>query len=546
MCKSYRIATWNANGLLRHRQELVLFLEENKIDILLASETHFTEKSYFKINDYIMYDTKHPDGTAHGGTAILIRKNIKHHEEEPYRYNEIQATSVKITDLKGPLTISAVYCPPRHNIKKENFENFFKTLGHRFIAGGDYNCKHTQWGSRLITQRGRELQKAIAVQQLDSISTGEPTYWPTDFNKIPDLLDFLVTKGVSRSHLTIQSCYELSSDHTPVILTINDSIILYTPNISLVNKRTNWNIYREWISENTSVRVPLKTPDDIDEATEYIVESIQNAAWHATPEHNTNNLANKYPMFIRDKITEKRRLRQIWQRTRYPCDKTSYNRASRQLNRFLKNYNCSKLHDHLSNLSPNQDTDYSLFKATKKLKHPCIPVPPIRRDDGTWAKSAVDKTKEFAKYFSQVFEGHSAIHGEELAEIMTTLDSPNQLELPIKYFSTKEIRDTIKKAVPCKKAPGYDHITGQLLKELPRKGIALITALFNSILRVEHFPAQWKVAQILVILKPGKPANEVKSYRPISLLPVLSKLFEKLLLTRIKPFLSTKDIIPSH
>jgi hypothetical protein len=46
--------------------------------------------------------------------------------------------------------------------------------------------------------------------------------------------------------------------------------------------------------------------------------------------------------------------------------------------------------------------------------------------------------------------------------------------------------------------------------------------------------------------KPGKPAIEITSYRPISLLPVLSKLFEKLLLKRLKPILEAKKIIPTH
>jgi hypothetical protein len=45
-----------------------------------------------------------------------------------------------------------------------------------------------------------------------------------------------------------------------------------------------------------------------------------------------------------------------------------------------------------------------------------------------------------------------------------------------------------------------------------------------------YFPAQWKVAQIILILKPGKPPNELTSYRPISLLPTV---FEKLPLKRL-------------
>jgi hypothetical protein len=45
---------------------------------------------------------------------------------------------------------------------------------------------------------------------------------------------------------------------------------------------------------------------------------------------------------------------------------------------------------------------------------------------------------------------------------------------------------------------------------------------------------------------PGKPAEEITSYRLISLLPILSKLFEKLFLTRIKPIIQEKRIIPDH
>jgi len=60
-------------------------------------------------------------------------------------------------------------------------------------------------------------------------------------------------------------------------------------------------------------------------------------------------------------------------------------------------------------------------------------------------------------------------------------------------------------------------------------GIRAITQIFNSVLRAGHFPGQWKVSQIITILKPGKPAAEVTSYRPISLLPILSRLLEKIL-----------------
>jgi hypothetical protein len=45
-------------------------------------------------------------------------------------------------------------------------------------------------------------------------------------------------------------------------------------------------------------------------------------------------------------------------------------------------------------------------------------------------------------------------------------------------------------------------------------------------LRLSYFPVTWKFAQIVMLPKPGKPANEASSYRPISLLPISSKIFE--------------------
>jgi hypothetical protein len=49
-----------------------------------------------------------------------------------------------------------------------------------------------------------------------------------------------------------------------------------------------------------------------------------------------------------------------------------------------------------------------------------------------------------------------------------------------------------------------------------------------------------------MIPKLGKPPHESTSYRPISLLPITSKLFEKLLLKRLKLIVEDKNLIPDH
>ena len=150
-----RKAQWNANGL---QKELTIFLKQYSIDILLISETLFTYKIYFGIPSYKLCHTTHPDGTAHAGTAIFIKETIQHYELLKYKEDSNQATSIKVRGFPYETTVAAVYCPPKHNLKKELFQTFFQTLGPRFIAGGNYNSKHTVWGSRLTTTKGRETK----------------------------------------------------------------------------------------------------------------------------------------------------------------------------------------------------------------------------------------------------------------------------------------------------------------------------------------------------------------------------------------------------
>ena len=99
MNNTLKIAFWNANGLTQRRLELTIFLIEHSIDIMLISETHFTEKNYLKIPNCIVYDTKHPDGKVHGGTALIIDKNIKHFENNKYHDDYLQATTVTIVRI---------------------------------------------------------------------------------------------------------------------------------------------------------------------------------------------------------------------------------------------------------------------------------------------------------------------------------------------------------------------------------------------------------------------------------------------------------------
>jgi len=63
--------------------------------------------------------------------------------------------------------------------------------------------------------------------------------------------------------------------------------------------------------------------------------------------------------------------------------------------------------------------------------------------------------------------------------------------------------------------------------------VSLLVLIFNAILVTHHFPTVWKHARLISILKPGKDPALPSSYRPISLLDTIGKLFEKILITKI-------------
>ena len=77
-------------------QTLEVFLKEYKIDICLVSETHCTKESYIKIQIYYIYRTIHPSNKARGGTAVIIKENLKHQEECKYQKETLQATTIKV------------------------------------------------------------------------------------------------------------------------------------------------------------------------------------------------------------------------------------------------------------------------------------------------------------------------------------------------------------------------------------------------------------------------------------------------------------------
>jgi hypothetical protein len=121
-----------------------------------------------------------------------------------------------------------------------------------------------------------------------------------------------------------------------------------------------------------------------------------------------------------------------------------------------------------------------------------------------------------------VFRAEQGHIDDDVEDFIT---APCQMSLPIRAITPVEVKAELTR-LNTRKAPGYNLISGQILKHLPRKTVVLLTVVFNHMLTLSYLPILWKYAEIIMIPKPGKPPREPTSYRPISLLPITSKLFE--------------------
>lgn len=168
--------------------------------------------------------------------------------------------------------------------------------------GGDFNAKHTYWGSRLTTTKGRELYDAAKKTGCEFVSTGKPTYWPTDVNKIPDLVDFFVINKLSRNFIQVQEGLDLDSDHSPIYLTLSETVIVKEENPYLSNKFTDWLSFKHILKDKINISTPIETTDQLENEAYSFIQLIQFAAWSCTPPTKRKTVGANYPKEIKELI----------------------------------------------------------------------------------------------------------------------------------------------------------------------------------------------------------------------------------------------------
>ena len=150
--------------------------------------------------------------------------------------------------------------------------------------------------------------------------------------------------------------------------------------------------------------------------------------------------------------------------------------------------------------------------------------------DSIKADKPADIANLFDNYFYTVYKQPcSATAYEELLpsnQLNSHLQRISQLQL-----SPGEVLDVLHH-LDASKMTGPDKIPAKLLKNCAPCISNSLCAIFNKSLYLGKVPAAWKLANIIPIPKSGLP-GEVSNYRPISLLPIVSKVMERCVYNRL-------------
>ena len=160
------------------------------------------------------------------------------------------------------------------------------------------------------------------------------------------------------------------------------------------------------------------------------------------------------------------------------------------------------------------------------------------------ATTTLNKPSEICNAFNNFF---SEIGPRLAAQInQGTADFRDFLKPVETEFSFQEVRPAgvlhLLQHLSPAKATGLDGIPPKLLIAAAEVITYPLTFLFNLIITSGIFPDDWKSARVSPLFKKGKQ-NDLDNYRPISILPAISKVFERLMYDQLYGYLSSNNIL---
>ncbi len=162
--------------------------------------------------------------------------------------------------------------------------------------------------------------------------------------------------------------------------------------------------------------------------------------------------------------------------------------------------------------------------------------------DGCIVNDPKQISSSFCKFYSSVGVKFASKIGASNKDFSDYMPDPCDSSIYLFPTSQSEIRKVANSLKP-KKSSGYDGISNILLKSVIKELQYPLTIVFNKSFKEGVFPSKMKLAEVIPLYKLKGKKDSMNNYRPVSLLPVISKILERLIQKRISSFLRKKMLL---
>ena len=588
------------NNLLRHSNFIALS-EHGLFECELYKlgkyndELDFIAKADINLSDK---DFRHRRG--HGGCALLWNKDISAHVRPLPNMGSNRMCVVEFTNGTFKCYIISVYLPYEGCRTAEFLTelNILETVitecrkdGETLIIGDmNSNIASGDYGLRGWTKtnvNGKHLMSFSNRNSLNIIDLmrGEGPSWtfqnPLGMSYIDHVL---VSEGLLS---LINSCHVFPdvvanvSDHLVINVSIN---AFYVP-ISNVKKqkRVAWSKLTkdnitEWYTgpienliENLINKYQINVTDALNGYSEYyqtsengfdidrFVRELTTCLHLATSNLPKTRYSKAAKPYWDKELTELSKYRKIakreWDSIGNPKDEENpalkkYKECKRNYRKKLRQNQFEYEKQEMLDLSQNEEMNQHFFwHLVKKHRKSTNCVTPIKNDEGITLTNPTDIRNDWNKYYEKLYSNTNENDYDdvfkitienELKEIYANLKLTGKLKDGI--IKVEEVREQINK-LKLKKAAGWDDVTAEQIKYLGNIGVGTITWLMNVMVQLKHIPQVLKRGLIVPIPKPGKDSSIKDKNRGITLLPVIYKLFEMVILNRERKWLNANNKI---
>ena len=150
----------------------------------------------------------------------------------------------------------------------------------------------------------------------------------------------------------------------------------------------------------------------------------------------------------------------------------------------------------------------------------------------------------FNTYFSTICATSEIDNPNNVPSHEVYLNNPTEAEFNFEHIDNVTVLHYINKLKPSHSC-GHDNISSNVLKIIAMEVSPCLTLIINQVLSTGQFPKNLKTAKVIPIHKTGEKSL-MKNYRPISILPVVSKIIENVMHTQLTDYFTLNKLFTSQ